>query len=659
MSHRVLTWAVAVVLVCVAATGCKRKNKNRGSSATAAASATPAGEVVRIEKLAEMKLHGDTPSMAWSPDSTRVAVSAAWVNPPDEVFDEEGELKDRDELGLHIVDAYAKSTRHAYHKEARHPVWMSEQTVAFLPELGEESGVLTLDLQKGKVSHVLDQPVENILMASTHSVYAYVFDTMDFWRLDHDHDQCAKEVEYYDGPGADYEDYGYEPGPDDEGYEDYEGYEGHEGDAHESEGPWFEVRDGALLPLSWDSDSPWETTIHNPQCAPEVIVDGTKTIVAESKKGAVITRGKQQVKLAYTPMEDEESKLRVEGCLASDGRYFAAVTRKGGSFKLLVYDLTPLYPSLSASPTEGDTPATDAPKKAKIDSPWTVQLVGDTPSMAWNPDEPNLLVINSASIYSGPPASAAEREKLGAYVVDAKAQQTKQIFSGQVYHPVWSAGDVAWVSDDGLFVLDPSEERPRWLIPHDLIYSLQPTLRHGLVVYAPYTDDVVVYDDYYEEIEHPAGWMEVWLTEKPHFVYTTYDFDGMGPGGVPSQFGYRQCRQLVNGAQIVYQPDGIKVSVDGQFHRVTDAPTARIAPDYWDCDALAEGEDEVDPAYDDEPGPQLRYESWGVCGAAACLSPDGRLIATVTGKPGNLIVRVHSIYGRATGDTSSPRILGP
>ncbi|MEL6545635.1 MAG: hypothetical protein AAFQ82_13470 [Myxococcota bacterium] len=72
-------------------------------------------------------LHGSTPTLAWSPDGSKLLMNAAYEYFG---FDEE-EKRDFDELGIFVVDTKSGKKRRLWSKPGYHPLWLGDAQIAW------------------------------------------------------------------------------------------------------------------------------------------------------------------------------------------------------------------------------------------------------------------------------------------------------------------------------------------------------------------------------------------------------------------------------------------------------------------------------------------------------------------------------------------------
>lgn len=82
----------------------------------------------------DITLHGGTPSMAWSPDSKRIAINAAYRYYGDEAQIE----RYRSELGVYVVDATTGAKVRVGTEQGYHPLWLDQNVVAWGNSLYED-----------------------------------------------------------------------------------------------------------------------------------------------------------------------------------------------------------------------------------------------------------------------------------------------------------------------------------------------------------------------------------------------------------------------------------------------------------------------------------------------------------------------------------------
>lgn len=83
--------------------------------------------VASTQERVRITLHGNTPTMAWSPDGRRVAVSASYT-----YFGHEQAISShRSELGIWVVDAESGQKRRISREQGYHPLWLDNASVAW------------------------------------------------------------------------------------------------------------------------------------------------------------------------------------------------------------------------------------------------------------------------------------------------------------------------------------------------------------------------------------------------------------------------------------------------------------------------------------------------------------------------------------------------
>ncbi len=89
----------------------------------AEADKTTSGSPALIKHL----LHGSTPTLAWSPDSSKLVVNAAY-----EYFGFDRDiLQDLTRLGLYVVDVHKGKVSHVVNRQAYHPFWLDNHTLGW------------------------------------------------------------------------------------------------------------------------------------------------------------------------------------------------------------------------------------------------------------------------------------------------------------------------------------------------------------------------------------------------------------------------------------------------------------------------------------------------------------------------------------------------
>lgn len=74
-----------------------------------------------------LRLHGSTPTLAWSPDSKRVAVASGY-----EYYGFSGQVRRHSQtLGIYVVDPKRRKGRRISTDQGYHPLWLDKHTVAW------------------------------------------------------------------------------------------------------------------------------------------------------------------------------------------------------------------------------------------------------------------------------------------------------------------------------------------------------------------------------------------------------------------------------------------------------------------------------------------------------------------------------------------------
>jgi hypothetical protein len=94
----------------------------------ASAEAGSRGAALAVDKgPLEIKLHGSTPTLAWSPDSARVAVASAF-----EYYGfSQRARRYRAHTGIYVVDPQRRTHRKVSKGQGYHPLWLDKRTVAW------------------------------------------------------------------------------------------------------------------------------------------------------------------------------------------------------------------------------------------------------------------------------------------------------------------------------------------------------------------------------------------------------------------------------------------------------------------------------------------------------------------------------------------------
>lgn len=97
-------------------------------------------------------LHGNTPSMAWSPDSSRLVVNSAYTYYG---WDEQLEAHQH-EVGVYVVDPAKSSFVKVGHEPGYHPLWLDDSTVAWghSPYEYGEAGLYTSPADRREIRRV-------------------------------------------------------------------------------------------------------------------------------------------------------------------------------------------------------------------------------------------------------------------------------------------------------------------------------------------------------------------------------------------------------------------------------------------------------------------------------------------------------------------------
>ncbi len=108
-------------------------------------------------------LHGSTPTLAWSPDGKKLLMNAAYEYYG---FDKEEE-RDFDVMGLFVVDVETGERRRLWSKQAYHPLWLSNDQIAWGVseyEDHENSGLFVATLDgDDTIARKIETPDENVL----------------------------------------------------------------------------------------------------------------------------------------------------------------------------------------------------------------------------------------------------------------------------------------------------------------------------------------------------------------------------------------------------------------------------------------------------------------------------------------------------------------
>lgn len=108
-------------------------------------------------------LHGSTPTLAWSPDGKKLLMNAAYEYYG---FDKEEE-RDLDVVGLYVVDVESGERRRVWSKQAYHPLWLSNDQIAWGVseyEDHEDAGLFIATLDgEDTVARKVKTPDENVL----------------------------------------------------------------------------------------------------------------------------------------------------------------------------------------------------------------------------------------------------------------------------------------------------------------------------------------------------------------------------------------------------------------------------------------------------------------------------------------------------------------
>ena len=544
-----------------------------------------AGWQLGLQPVVELRLHGSTPSLAWSPDGRRLAVNAAFgVYSPQQLRKVHAE-----ELGVHVVDVYSKRRFKLAFQTALHPFWLGKRMVGWVNDYytGERGGVFLAAARPGAAP----KPVPGI--KSAHRAHPtpdgglLVYTRGGWKRLDAD----SGELGYIDLGG----DSGPQPG-------------------------------------SWDT--PAEHIV--PQCHQQA---GRVTAGLDAAGRVLLRLGGRTYRLAGPKAwifrhryVDQRWTGPVAPCLSPDGRHLAylARTEKPQAYTLRVLRVPGAAQARSRArrlsagaaaaggqPQAGDSGALGRrghggsggrglaglqpqgggePLTAFVQPQARLRLHGSTPSLAWSPDSRRVVVNAAYSYYGHDEAIARHRDSLGIWVLGTGGERM-HVFGGQGYHPFWLGKDnVGWGhsryedGEPGLYTAPARPQAPVRRIGR--LEGIHRTLlaRDGRVL------AYVGFPEY-----------ERWSLIDPDTgaVEPIGELREVSSWKTPDKYARSQCRQQVGGARLIGVAEhGFVLQRAGQR---------------WGL------------------SPQGLFQFSGRSGQSgpvrACLSPDGRWVALLSGPP--------------------------
>ncbi len=348
--------------------------------------------------LAEVELHGSTPSLAWSRDGRRLAINAAYEYYG---FDEEIR-RHRARLGIWVLELASGQARQVAAQQGYHPFWLTDETLGFACSGYEDcpEGVFLVPARGGALTPLgkLATPHRSLLARDGRVLV-------------------------------------------------FQGYSG--GSA------WVLVdpRTGAVQPaLGLPADS-WSTPeLAVDQCPQraggvEARWEGDELVVATpSGEFGLVARP-----FSFAQDYPEGHGGPVAPCLSPDGRQVAYLTPGQDGYRVRVVAV-PTGPGMPPSPTRplesgggraGPAALVEA-GPAPLEALASLGLHGSTPCLAWSPDG-RRVVANAAHEYYGHDGEIAQAGRLlGVWLLTPSGEPT-QVFSGQAYHPFWlDTNQVGW-----------------------------------------------------------------------------------------------------------------------------------------------------------------------------------------------------------------------
>lgn len=615
--------AYTLLMTVAAVSGCKSCN---GTSTSNSATTSPSpGAVVRrqgailggddpaasgFKTVARVELFGDTPTLAWSPDSRHVAVSAAYQNPESVAgygyggygygYGSTNNSSDLvlDRLGIHVVRAAdGKVVAEHIMENAFHPVWTSNDSLAWIGDAdgSTSNGLVTARLNEESKTQLFDYTLYNLQSAGD-----------------------GKLLFYRTGPDAGW--YRYTPGT---GTKPNPPEKVAEPDRKKvAPGPaWVPPEE---LAQSQCQQATGRLRVARDPERVALYVDDTKASEVNPERPFTYSH--------WACASNDPYCGPLPGCISPDGKQLAFVTQNPTGFWL---NVVPLHVETIASlarptatrPAPGVARTVELSSDSRGDERSTlvnIVLHGSTPSLAWSPDSKRL-VTNSTSPDDGGASRPASGQD-GIYIVNVASATVEQIYFNPGYHPVWVGNDrVAWVTSSfdvsdqqsGLYTVDLSREPviARRVMKSSAVYTSVPVDDERLLVWR--------YGWEVDEEEGEDGWH--YVTPSTRAVEKASDVHASSNWEPPKKYRDRQCLQSVGGISVRTTPDQIALVNN---HKSLVVSTAPFRYRHWLCE---------DPKENDG-----KY-----CGPVrACLSPDGSKLAYVaatdsgTGSFGIKVVKV-------------------
>ena len=112
-----------------------------------------------LKVVAELSLHGSTPTMSWSPDSSRVVSNSSFEYYG---FDELIE-KRREDLGIYVLDVATGKSQKIYKEQGYHPFWVSPDRIGWGHSGYEDGtdGLFFSELEKPKVEKIKNKNIKH------------------------------------------------------------------------------------------------------------------------------------------------------------------------------------------------------------------------------------------------------------------------------------------------------------------------------------------------------------------------------------------------------------------------------------------------------------------------------------------------------------------
>jgi len=526
--------------------------------------------------------HGDTVSLAWSPDGQRLAFNSAWGYYPSGSGPEQG---------VWVYERDSESTRRLHTEQRYHPTWLGNERIATACSPYETctEGIMLTDMS-GTSTLAL-------------AVSAY-------------HTAAASDDEliFYNG---------------------FQGYTGWNRLTLSSSARATEISGNC----SWE---PPPEMVQD-QCLQQV---GDLSIAVDASTGLWGRLGESDPFLidgspAFNYGSDAWDCSRshsgpVQACLAPDGGQVAYVAQQSTGLELRVIAL-PSELELAASPPVGNSHAValfERPEAPVAPDPFAasplivpagspMELVtrptadftsvyrafdffGDSPSVAWSPDG-SRLALSAAYHYSNP--GFATPQQLGLFLVNSSDSTVSQLTSETRYHPAWAGNDRIATSCPEFNDCTPG------MTVFDLAAAtVQQVMDSGIGHTAASTDGGVMYVDAYT-----AGWMERDLDANSSANVSS----GACAWEPPPERHADQCVQEVGDVRVWAQaPTGMYMQIAGdQPVRIDPTPPYIFeVADGWGCSQQTHN------------GP-----------VQPCLSPDGSKVAYVTRSATGLSLHLHEI----------------